>query len=166
MEIWKPVIGYEGIYEVSNVGRVRTVNSGYIFDAKPTQRGYIRVTLRKDGKKSSQFVHVLMLEAFIGPRPDGMVTNHKNGNKSDNCLENLEWTTQKHNVHHAIELGNFFTPVGEQHGESKLTAKQVKKIRRQFAMGKHTKAALGRQFGVSEVLIGLIVRRQAWKHLP
>jgi len=165
MEIWKPVCGCENVYEVSNLGNVRRIGTKRIFKQKPTKSGYKRICLRKHPQRNV-FIHVLMLEAFVSPRPKGLVTNHKNGNKSDNRIENLEWTTQKKNVHHAIKLGNFFTPVGEQHGESKLTDLKVKRIRRLFATGEYTKAALGRQFGVSAVLIGLIVRRQSWKHLP
>ena len=170
MEIWKLVYGYEERYEVSNIGNIRSTKGrkygrGVLFNPKPTKRGYHRVTLRKDKMKKCVFVHTLVLEAFVCPRPEGMVTNHKNSKQSDNRVENLEWVTQKENVHHAIESGNFFTPQGEQHGESKLTTEQVKQIREMFATGIYTKAAIARQFGVTDVLIGLIVRRSAWKHV-
>jgi len=170
MEQWKPVIGYEELYEVSSLGNVRQsfsgfkTKSGYILKQPTTGAGYKRVTLYHP--KKSIFVHVLMLEAFVCPRPDGMVTNHKNSNKADNRLDNLEWVTQQENVEHAIDTGHFFTPVGEQCGPSKLTAKQVKEIRRLYSTGDYTQAALGERYSVSDVLVSRIVRRLNWKHLP
>lgn len=165
MENWKPVVGFEGCYEVSNIGRVRTVDSGYIFNPQPTQRGYLRVTFRMNDRRKAPFVHVLVLEAFVCPRPPGKVTNHKNSDKTDNRVENLEWVTQRENVTHAIETGNFFTPRGEQSGNSKLTANDVKEIRRLYAGGQYTQSGLAQRFDVTGSLISAVVCRRIWKHV-
>lgn len=166
-EQWRSVLGYEGLYEVSNLGHVVSVkfNKRKRLNPKPTSRGYKRITLRKDRKRKGVFVHEMVLEAFVSQRPDGLVANHKNGDKSDNRVQNLEWITQKQNVHHAIRKGNFFTPRGEQCGPSKLTEKQVLKIRSLFATGNFTKTALAARFDVTDVLVGKIVRHEIWRHI-
>ena len=164
-EIWKPCVGWEK-YEVSNLGRVRSVRTGRPFYAKPDRKGYIRVTFRDHGRRESPAVHHLVLDAFVGPRPHGYVTNHKNCDKSDNRIENLEWVRQVDNVRHAIEHGHFsFTGKGEAHPNSKVTADDVREIRRLFATGDYSKAALGRQFGITDVMVGNIVRRTSWSHI-
>ena len=170
-EIWKPVIGYEGFYEVSNLGHIRTLKKysaygyGYILNPKPTRRGYLRVTLRNRGQRRTTFIHVLVLEAFVSPRPEGTVANHKNCNKVDNCVENLEWITQRENVKHAIRNDHFFMPRGEQHGESKLTADQVRQIRHRYAQGDYTQQEIANDYSVSDVLISRIVNHKNWKHI-
>ena len=110
-EIWKPVVGYEGIYEVSNFGRVkalpRTVirSNGRpcsvrecIRSASPNHKGYLKVTLWKDRKLRTRTVHTLVLEAFVGPRPAGHVCRHLNGDPADPRLENLAWGTPVENM--------------------------------------------------------------------
>lgn len=104
MERWKPVIGYEGIYEVSNYGNVRNVTSGHVLLQTNTTTGYRKVELYKNGRKNLR-VHRLVASAFINNTYGKPYINHKNGNKTDNRVENLEWCTQKENVNHAIRTG-------------------------------------------------------------
>lgn len=96
-EMWKDVVGYEGLYEVSDMGRVRTVKSGLI--RKPyIQEGYERISLSNKGERRNRLVHNLVLEAFVGPRPPEKEGAHGNGISTDNRLFNLRWATQGENV--------------------------------------------------------------------
>lgn len=104
-EVWKPVVGYEGLYEVSNIGRVRSINfhkSGKAKVMRPSFNtwGYLIVDLRKNNKRHSYTVHRLVALAFI-PNPDNLPEiNHKNEIKYDNTVENLEWCTRKYNINY------------------------------------------------------------------
>lgn len=104
-EVWKPVVGYEGLYEVSNIGRVRSINyhkSGKAKVMSPSFNtwGYLIVDLRKNNKRHSYTVHRLVALAFI-PNPDNLPEiNHKNEIKYDNTVENLEWCTRKYNINY------------------------------------------------------------------
>ena len=104
IEIFKPVSGYEGLYEVSDYGAVRSLYGGkvkYLKNAKhPT--GYERISLFRDGKKKKFSVHRLVLEAFVGPIPAGMEIDHINGIKDDNRLVNLRVATPKENSNNPI----------------------------------------------------------------
>lgn len=96
-EVWKPIKGYEGLYEVSNLGRVR---KRVWKEVKGTDfnNGYRRVNLNKDGKQKSMLVHRLVAEAFI-PNPEGYpIINHIDECPSNNHVDNLEWCDQKHNM--------------------------------------------------------------------
>jgi DNA-binding XRE family transcriptional regulator len=98
-EIWKPVKDYEGIYEVSSLGRVRKVVNGLILH-QSNSGGYRRVSLQKDGKGKSESVHRLVAKAFL-PNPDMLpVVNHRDEDKANNCVENLEWCTSSYNIRH------------------------------------------------------------------
>lgn len=113
MEVWKSIKGYEGIYEVSNMGRIRTYRKkdGWVgYKATDTPRlmsvishgnGYLYVTLSKDSKTENRYVHRLVAEAFIGAIPQGHVINHLDYDKTNNCADNLEIVTQKENVGHS-----------------------------------------------------------------
>ena len=107
IEIWKPVVGYEGLYEVSDLGRVRSLNyhrSGKVrvLKYKTDKDGYKFVILCKDGKYKSFRVHRLVALAFI-PNPDNLpCINHKDENKTNNCVENLEWCTRRYNVEYSL----------------------------------------------------------------
>jgi len=122
-EIWKDIPGYEGLYQVSNMGRVKSVeryvpNKRFsiigqmlvrekVKSFRRSGNGYANVTLSKDGIPSVLLVHRLVASAFI-PNPDDLpVVNHIDGNPRNNNVENLEWCTCKHNVNHALViLGN------------------------------------------------------------
>ena len=106
-EVWKPVPGYEGLYEVSNLGNVRSINwrnTGVVKNLylKTHNKGYLQVELAKDGIKKSFVVHRLVATAFL-PNPLAYPeVNHKDENKKNNVVENLEWCSRSYNVLYSI----------------------------------------------------------------
>lgn len=103
MEIWKDIPEYEGLYQVSNEGRIR--RNGQTRKLHKDYRGYLTVSLSKHSKMKYYKVHRLVALAFI-PNPEGKRTvNHKDGNKENNRLENLEWATHSENIIHANKMG-------------------------------------------------------------
>lgn len=108
-EIWKDIKDYEGLYEVSNLGRVRSLNynkTGEIRLLKVQKHsdGYLQVGLRKDGKQKLYTVHRLVCEAFI-PNPDGLpCVNHIDEDKTNNHVWNLEWCTVKYNTNYGTGI--------------------------------------------------------------
>lgn len=106
-EIWRPVVGYEGLYEVSNTGRVRSLYDGRwqrcrIKELKPGahEDGYLLVSLYKDSERKIHTVHSLVMAAFVGPRPEGLQINHIDEDKTNNRVENLEYCTCRENNNH------------------------------------------------------------------
>ena len=94
--MWKPVVSYKGLYEVSNIGRIRNIR-GKLVKQSMTVSGYKRVTLRKNNIAKTKLAHRLVAEAFI-PNPNNYnIVNHKDENKLNNNVENLEWCTQSYN---------------------------------------------------------------------
>ncbi|TXH43522.1 MAG: HNH endonuclease [Desulfurellales bacterium] len=119
--LWKPVSGYEGLYEVSDAGEVTSVRNEvfYLRAPFPNKMGYLRVALWKDGRARNFYVHRLVLGAF-DPRPeeDSLQANHKNGVVSDNRLSNLSWVTMSENMKHSYaELGRRFYTEGRRGAE-------------------------------------------------
>lgn len=116
-ELWLPVVGYEGLYEVSDQGRVRSLDryeqvrsrSGNLYrqffpgalKAQRLRPAYLAVHLSKDNKPATRYVHALVAEAFLGKRPEGMVVNHIDENKLNNKADNLEWATYMENSQHS-----------------------------------------------------------------
>lgn len=117
LENWKPVVGYESFYEVSDRGRVRSKDrqvwngrgfynkKGRILKQSKTTTGYWKVELSKDGEKKSKKVHRLVAESFIPLSKGKPLINHKDGNPLNNKVENLEWCNQSENMKHAYETG-------------------------------------------------------------
>lgn len=114
-EEWRPVVGYEGIYEVSDAGRVRSVPrvdaAGRVrapkIKAQSLSNGYRFVLLFKNRKQRAARVHVLVAAAFLGPRPPGLVVNHIDHDKTNNQVGNLEYVTQRENIQAAVRAGRF-----------------------------------------------------------
>lgn len=102
MEKWKPVVDFESLYEVSNLGRVRNCQSRKILKQEVTRSGYLKVFLYKNKQRKCKAVHRLVALSFLGiPSDEKMQVNHKDLNKKNNSLENLEWCTPSYNVHHS-----------------------------------------------------------------
>lgn len=168
-EVWKGIVGYEGLYEVSSTGRVRTVprtiwfrgrwgkivgrnKPGQILRQQPHAGGYWTIMLVKNLKFTLRLVHHLVLEAFVGPRPKNMECCHGNGNKKDNKLENLRWDTRSNNNRDRRLHGK----------QTKLCLEQIIEIRKLYAAGQYSQQKLGEMFNVSQSMIGAIVRNKAW----
>jgi hypothetical protein len=116
-EIWKGVIGYEGIYLVSNFGNVKRKNynsfgvnkkyknENYFLKPYDNGKGYFRIKFTVNNKSRRVMLHRIIAEAFIENPNNYNTVNHINGIKKDNRIENLEWCTQTENVRHAVRLG-------------------------------------------------------------
>jgi hypothetical protein len=105
MEIWIPIKQFADYYEVSNQGAVRNSRTGTIMTPRKDRGGYLTVRLYSNGRTSTRFVHRLVAEAFIAKQPGLDIVNHLNGDKTDNRMENLEWTTHSGNIRHAYKTG-------------------------------------------------------------
>lgn len=120
-EIYKPIIGFDG-YEVSNLGNVKSIRfNNRILKQHKDPKGYVKVKLYKDKIGYTQKVHRLVASAFIPNNDNKEQVNHKNGVKTDNTLNNLEWCTQKENMQHSIKAGLRF--VKNQYMKEKVMAK-------------------------------------------
>lgn len=171
-ETWKPIMGYEGKYEVSCLGRVRSFVPSKKAPEMPhllsqgNLRGYKQVCLPRlnaPGKYKAQFVHRLVARAFLGKEPTADATvNHKDRDRANNQVENLEWMSHADNVMHAKDL------IPRNRGEanhSKLLERDVRAIRTLYATKEWTYEELGEKFGVSGQTAWLIVSRRKWRHV-
>lgn len=166
-EIWKPIPGYEGSYEVSDHGRVRSLNR-FVANGSPGGRlikgqdiktarawgGYRRVCLPKN---KSFLVHCLVASAFLGPRPDKQEVRHLNGNRTDNRLINLAYGDRTENQHDCYHYGSH-APQG------KLTAAEIFSVRKLLASGKGV-CEVAKQFGVHRDTISRIKNGTTFKWL-
>lgn len=164
IEEWKKV-EENSDYEVSNRGQVRSLKFGKIRPLKgsvlPT--GYVNVTLCSNGKETGAYVHRLVAKAFL-PNPSKYLTvNHKDGNKQNNLVDNLEWCTIRDNVQHALDTG-LNRVVGEDNGNATLTEEEVRAIRILYEIG-IPNSVLARVFKVRDAAISKICLNQLWKHV-
>lgn len=180
-EEWRPIVGYETFYSVSDQGRIlrnRRSNrwpAGRVFRPCAGRGGYLSVHLFKGTKMKTHTVHSLVAAAFIGPRPIGQQVNHKNGDRAFNVLGNLEYMTPKENTRHAYRvlhrrpsnLPGVSNPasVGECNGRAIFTENDVREIRRLYATGTHTQQVIAERFGTTRGVVSLITRRVNWKHV-
>lgn len=171
MEIWKDIIGFEGIYSISNMGRVRrekigiSTYPGKIISLIIGARGYVQISLMKNSQKYNFKVHKLVAEAFIGPKPTRFEINHKDGIKSNNAVFNLEYVTRQGNMQHAVKNGLAAISHGMYNNMSKLNDIKIIQIRRKYIDGNYTQKELGKEYGVTQGAIGHIVHNRRWKHV-
>lgn len=182
-ELWRPVPGYEGRYEVSDLGRVRSldrvrrqwvqrgkkripresVHRGRVLTPGQTAAGYLSVALSGPDGVRSELVHRLVLQAFSGEPEPGMHGRHLNGNPLDNRLSNLEWGTPKQN---AADKARHGTEVrGSRRATARLTEQDIPAIFRMAAQGV-SQREIAESYGVSAPTISCVLSRKTWRHVP
>jgi NUMOD4 motif len=171
-ERWLPVVGYEGFYEVSNWGRVRSVRhmtaagwrGGKILNPFLDRDGYFRVNLSKHGViKGLCPVHNLVLQAFAGPPTPGQQGRHGIGGRQNNRWpENLCWGTPQENSDDKYRDGTM--ACGERQGNAKLRADDIRAIRFRASTGEST-PSLADCFSISQVHVRRIIFRESWRHI-
>jgi len=164
MEIWKPIKGYEKYYEVSTLGRVRSLDricrngvrkSGKILKPNVLKDGYSQIALIVDCEKKYEKVHRLVALAFIDNPQNKPQVNHKNGIRHDNRMENLEWVTISENHRHAFDvLGKKPTKywTGKKSVNRKLTKEQIADI----ILDNRSQSVIAEEYGVVQQTISNI----------
>lgn len=176
METWKDIDGYEGYYQVSDLGRVKSLprkdrlgrnhKGRTLKPFSDNNKGYLCVELHKFGVGKTIKIHRLVAIAFI-PNPFGKPqVNHGDGNKKNNCADNLEWSTSEENIQHSFDT-NLNNRKGERNSQSKLTIEDVKYIRENFKSKDNVFGAkpLAEKFKVEKSRIYKIVRRTNWENI-
>ncbi len=171
MEFWKPIKGYEGYYEISNLGRVKSLsriilkNGIYPFKSKEKiiknrLNKYYYVTLCKNNSYKNFYIHRLIANSFL-PNPDKkLCVNHINGIKTDNSINNLEWATHKENTIHATDIG-LINQKGENSYNSKLNKEQVLEIIKSNLPHRE----LSKIYSISKSYVSSIKNKKTWKHI-
>lgn len=172
-EVWKSIPGYDGLYEVSNLGRVKRYSKrfkeGYIFRYPPKTiySGYYRIGLLDKNRKIKtwQYSTLVMItfKPYLGN--EYVEVNHKDGNKLNNNIDNLEWVTPKQNVKHSYDIGIHKPLKGVSNGCAKLTDNNIRDIKRLYDGKKYTIYDLGRMFGCSGQNIWCILKGKKWSHI-
>ena len=138
-EVWKDIRGYEKYYQISNLGRVRSLDriikdeknnrtfniKGKIITPTDNGNGYLIIGLRKNGKRNNKYIHRLVAEAFLDKCDGQEYINHIDFNKKNNNISNLEWCTQKENINYSIKKGRYIS--GKKETINKINKKLIKK---------------------------------------
>lgn len=172
-ERWLPVVGYEGLYEVSDMGFVRRLvfvngntNKPYahprVLKRNKVSTGYLSVDLCKDNTVTKHAIHRMVLTAFVGPCPTGMIAAHGNGNPTDPRLANLRWATWSENETDKFLHGT--DTRGQKNPAAKITEDDVLAIREWRRFG-GSLADIGAMFGISRTQVCAIARGRSWKHV-
>lgn len=176
--IWRDIEGYEGLYQVSNTGLVRSLDREVEVNApngivnrslkgkelKPFfSQGYLKVALCLNNSRHNHLIHRLVAKAFHENPLDLPQVNHIDAVKTNNSSENLEWVTESENTKHAFKLG-ILTQIGSNNRNSRLSEKDVLKIKRLLKKGL-TRAEIGRKFNYPRQHISSISTGKLWRHV-
>jgi hypothetical protein len=173
-EIWKNVVGYESLYQVSDLGNIKSLDKyikgkgnsivlrkGKILKKSIDKDGYLITGLTKDGVLKTKKIHRLVLEAFTPNPHNKPQVNHINGVKNDNYVNNLEWVTQSENEKHSYCILGKKVRKGINSNLCKLTEKEVLEIRKSIL----SRSELAFKYNVCNGTIDKIINRINWKHL-
>lgn len=179
-EVWLPVVGYEGLYEVSSLGGVRSldrieavpegrhstswtrIRRGKVLRQRVSNTGYLQTMLSKDGKSKNRLVHRIVAESFLPETKVKMEVNHKDGDRLNNNSLNLEWVTRRENALHSTRV--LKKNKGSQSGTSKLTEHDVLEIVSEYENGR-TLTDIAAKFDVTIHCVYRIVRGFNWNWL-
>jgi len=157
-ETWRPVVGYEGLYEVSSMGRIRTLNylgSGFPKVLRLSRRnGYLYKSFSKENHKKTLAIHRVVAESFLGSPPENCEPNHLDGNKENNFADNLKWVTRSENISHSWGLGS---------SRGKLRD-QARKVLKYLSEGKSPKW-ISSYLGISRSTVSRIKLGRRWSYL-
>jgi hypothetical protein len=166
MEQWKDIEGYEGKYAVSNYGNVKNLANGRVKKLSTTSNGYKNIMLNSDRNQFT--IHRLVAKAFLPTIEGKNHVNHKDGIKTNNHVDNLEWCTPKENVAHFLKHGLRNTPKGETHPHAKLTEEKITAIKQAFIKRNTRKQPayneLAAQYNVHPKTISTIILGKVWQH--
>ena len=160
VETWRIVNEFPA-YLVSDLGRVQRSKTGRILKPWLTKKGRPYVDLCMGNHRKKRFPHNLVMEAFVGPKPEGMEVNHKDGDKVNNRLDNLEYVTPSENSLHAIRTGLRKAPKGSRCNKAKLNEEQVYQIKLLLKQGIKC-PTIARQFNVTAPTIYKIADGRTW----
>ena len=175
-EIFKSIPEYEGLYEISNLQNVKSLNRIIIRSngqkvkikekiLKPAigSRGYYSVVLCNNIRQRTECIHILMAKTFISNPENKKEVNHINAITTDNRIENLEWVTHKENMTHAKLLGLIKYNKGEKHYSSKLKDNDIIIIRSLSGIKSHSQIA--KMFTIDKSQVSRIINRKIWNHI-
>jgi hypothetical protein len=178
-EVWKDIKGYEGLYQISNLGIVKSLVRKVVSVKKKKHmrttkeriltnvinaQGYYMINLNINGTSKTCKIHRLVAKTFI-PNPDNKCCiNHIDGDKLNNEVINLEWVTHQENSKHAHKMG-LTNNSGSKNGNSKLTEKDVLEIRELYDKGNTTYQKISEIYNVTSAMINDIINRKNWKHI-
>lgn len=170
-EIFKPLLGYEGLYEISNKGEVLSIKSGKLIKKYKNQKGYFLVSLYNNGSKTRLLSRLVAINFIPNPLKLPQV-NHIDGIKTNNRVDNLEWISDSDNKKHAYK-NNLHNVRGERNPLSKLTNEQILEIREFYkdtAPGRLKKGVgklkeMAEKYNVSMTLISYIRNNKFWTHI-
>ena len=176
-EQWRAVPGYEGFYEVSDHGRVRSLDrtivtkagvsktlNGKVLKQTMGKRGYVSIMMSRNNGTRRRETQGLVAEAFLGPRPEGYDVCHNDGNPSNNHVDNLRYDTRAGNMADRVQHGTHAR--GDRCYNAKLSWPQVREIRTSYATGCVTQQELADYYNVSRRTISGVVRNESWTHDP
>lgn len=158
-EIWKDIVGYEGLYQISNLGRVKSLRFNkekVLSTSKNTKTKYVHISLCKNKVNKKHYIHRLLGDAFVDNKEGKPHINHKNGIRDDNRVENLEWVTPKENHMHKYYTLNY-----KQH-RRKHTEQEVLKIREMYNNNKVSQIKLVEIFNSNRTTINKILKNKAY----
>lgn len=169
VEIWKPIKGYEGLYEISNLGRLKKLEKKWVAGKGSVRfaeesitlgilnsHGYYTFDLCKNGNPKKTKIHRLVAEHFLEKEINKKIVNHIDGDKSNNRATNLEWTTSKINNEHAYAVGL---------RKTKLTTVEIKEMRNFYDDNLYTTYELAQLYGISQSNVWNIVKRKTWRYV-
>jgi len=167
--VWKDVVGYEGIYQVSDTGSIKRIKGGQgaqpntILSQMPDNGNYLMVCLYRNGKRTRKRVHTIVAETFVGPRPSNKhEVLHLDGCKTNNNSRNLAWGTRSDNMQDAIRHGTATT--GSKNAQAKFSVEQVKNILLAIVDGE-TVTSISKRLGVSHSIISEIKSGKTYKEV-